>query len=52
MTEHHVFEVSVAFLPLLFVAVAFGPLAAAVVGALTMVGRLRRPVQPLGAVDG
>lgn len=36
-------EVSVAFLPLLFVAVAFGPLAAAVVGALTMVGDFGRP---------
>ena len=36
-------QVSVAFLPLLFVAVAFGPLAAAVVGALTMVGDFGAP---------
>jgi putative nucleotidyltransferase with HDIG domain len=36
-------EVSVAFLPLLFVAVAFGPLAAAVVGALTMLGDFGAP---------
>jgi putative nucleotidyltransferase with HDIG domain len=36
-------EVSIAFLPLLFVAVAFGPLAAAVVGALTMIGDFGAP---------
>ena len=36
-------EVSIAFLPLLFAAVAFGPLAAAVVGALTMVGDFGAP---------
>ena len=36
-------KVSVAFLPLLFVAVAFGPLAAALVGAMTMVTDFRAP---------
>jgi putative nucleotidyltransferase with HDIG domain len=36
-------KVSVAFLPLLFVAVAFGPLAAALIGALTMVTDFRAP---------
>jgi putative nucleotidyltransferase with HDIG domain len=36
-------KVSVAFVPLLFVAVAFGPLAAALVGAVTMVTDFRAP---------
>ena len=41
--EHAGLEISVAFLPLLFVAVAFGPLAAAVVGGFTMVGVFGQP---------
>jgi putative nucleotidyltransferase with HDIG domain len=36
-------KVSVAFMPLLFIAVVFGPLAAALVGAATMLPDLRRP---------
>jgi putative nucleotidyltransferase with HDIG domain len=36
-------QVSVAFMPLLFVAVIFGPLAAAVIGALTMLPDLKPP---------
>lgn len=40
---HAGLKVSVAFLPLLFVAVAFGPLAAALVGAMTMVTDFRPP---------
>src|SRR6266566_5852214 len=36
-------ELSVAFLPLLFVAVVFGPLAAAAVGAVTVLPALGRP---------
>src|SRR5207249_8053377 len=36
-------EASVAFLPLVFAAVAFGPFAALVVGALAGLGDLRRP---------
>lgn len=36
-------KVSVAFMPLLFVAVVFGPLAAAVIGALTMLPDLKAP---------
>lgn len=37
-------EISVAFLPLLFVAVVFGPLAAALLGALTMATEFRAPL--------
>jgi putative nucleotidyltransferase with HDIG domain len=40
---HAGLKVSVAFLPLLFVAVTFGPLAAALVGAMTMVTDFRPP---------
>lgn len=36
-------QLSVAFLPLLFVAVVFGPLAAALIGAATVLPDLRRP---------
>jgi putative nucleotidyltransferase with HDIG domain len=36
-------EISIAFLPLVFVAVAFGPLAAGLVGAATMLAEFRRP---------
>jgi putative nucleotidyltransferase with HDIG domain len=36
-------ELSVAFLPLLFVAVVFGPLAAAIIGAITVLPDLGRP---------
>jgi putative nucleotidyltransferase with HDIG domain len=36
-------EISVAFLPLVFVAVAFGPLAAGLVGAATMLAEFKRP---------
>ncbi len=36
-------QLSVAFLPLLFVAVVFGPLAAALIGAVTVLPDLRRP---------
>jgi putative nucleotidyltransferase with HDIG domain len=36
-------ELSVAFLPLLFVAVVFGPLAAAAIGAVTVLPDFRRP---------
>jgi putative nucleotidyltransferase with HDIG domain len=36
-------ELSVAFLPLLFVAVVFGPLAAAAIGAITVLPDCRRP---------
>ena len=36
-------EISVAFLPLVFVAVVFGPVAAALVGAATMLAEFKRP---------